>query len=74
MKTKFFVKTRIIKYIKENYGLKISKRYLSELEEYLKNKIERTVSLSVANCKQEKRKTLLKRDLIEAKEQRTLLE
>ncbi len=74
MKTKFFVKTRIIKYIKENYGLKISKRYLSELEEYLKNKIERTISLSVANCKQEKRKTLLKRDLIEAKEQRTLLE
>ena len=73
MNTRFIVRCQITKHIKNNYKVKISKRFLDEVEKYCEEKLDKIVSLSVTNCKKEKRKTLLKRDLIEVKNQKTLI-
>ncbi len=72
MSLRFIVKCQVVKYIKNNYKVKISKGFLNELEKYCEEKLEKVILLGVANCEKEKRKTLLKRDLVQVKEQKTL--
>ena len=72
MNTRFIVRCQITKHIKNNYKVKISKRFLDEVEKYCEEKLEKVILLGVANCEKEKRKTLLKRDLVQVKEQKTL--
>ncbi|MDK2850071.1 MAG: hypothetical protein PWP03_374 [Candidatus Woesearchaeota archaeon] len=72
MDKRIIVKRQVVKYIKSKYKVKISKEFLDELEKYMLEKLEKITSLSITNCLKEKRKTLLKRDLLSTKNQQTL--